>query len=37
VLDLTNSFRYYRFHDEFPDAEREGIMYLKVSSWIFIY
>jgi hypothetical protein len=30
VLDLTNSSRYYRFHDEVPDHERRQIFYKKV-------
>lgn len=30
VLDLTNSTRYYRFHDEFPDAEKQQLYYRKV-------
>uniref|UniRef100_A0A7R9V957 mRNA guanylyltransferase n=1 Tax=Chlamydomonas euryale TaxID=1486919 RepID=A0A7R9V957_9CHLO len=30
VLDLTNSHRYYRFNDEYPDAEGKGLFYRKV-------
>lgn len=30
VLDLTNSYRYYNFNDEFPDAEGKEIAYRKV-------
>lgn len=30
MLDLTNSYRYYNFNDEFPDAEGKEIAYRKV-------
>lgn len=29
-MDLTNSYRYYNFNDEFPDAEGKEIAYRKV-------
>ncbi|GFH25537.1 tyr_phosphatase_2 domain-containing protein [Haematococcus lacustris] len=30
IVDLTNSHRYYNFANEFPDAERMQLAYVKV-------